>query len=63
MHLRTENRKNGSVEEGDQRARALCERLGYVAYGRQPDASDVEVPHGSIRDYGIMCTPMCKEIP
>lgn len=48
------------VEESNPRARALYERLGYVAYGREPDAWDVEAPDGSIRRYETMCTLMRK---
>ncbi|MDV9191678.1 GNAT family N-acetyltransferase [Streptomyces sp. SR27] len=50
------------VEEGNPRARALYERLGYVAYGREPDAWDVEAPDGSLRRYETMCTLMRKDL-
>ncbi|MEU1039687.1 GNAT family N-acetyltransferase [Streptomyces sp. NPDC005551] len=50
------------VEERNPRARALYERLGYVAYGRQPDAWDEEAPDGSIRRYETMCTLMRKDL-
>ncbi|WP_406059819.1 GNAT family N-acetyltransferase [Streptomyces sp. NBC_01077] len=50
------------VEESNSRARALYERLGYVAYGREPDAWDAEGPDGSIRRYETMCTLMRKEL-
>ncbi|MFD7166814.1 GNAT family N-acetyltransferase [Streptomyces violascens] len=50
------------VEESNPRARALYERLGYVAYGRQPDAWDVQAPDGSIRRYETMCTLMRKNL-
>ncbi|MFE3193694.1 GNAT family N-acetyltransferase [Nocardia sp. NPDC059240] len=51
-----------SVEESNPRARALYERLGYVAYGREPDAWDEEAPDGSIHRYETMCTLMAKQL-
>ncbi|AUY49390.1 GNAT family N-acetyltransferase [Streptomyces sp. CB01881] len=51
------------VEEDNPRARALYERLGYVAYDRQPDAWDERAPDGSLRRYETMCTLMRKELP
>jgi ribosomal protein S18 acetylase RimI-like enzyme len=50
------------VEESNLRARALYERLGYVAYGRGPDAWDEQAPDGSITRYETVCTLMCKEL-
>ncbi|MER6046013.1 GNAT family N-acetyltransferase [Streptomyces sp. NPDC001793] len=49
-----------AVEETNPRARALYERLGYVAYGREPDAWDEEGPDGSIRRHETMCVLMRK---
>jgi ribosomal protein S18 acetylase RimI-like enzyme len=51
-----------SVEECNPRARALYERLGYVAYGREPDSWDEEAPDGSIVKYETVCTLMRKEL-
>ena len=51
------------VEENNPRARALYERLGYVAYGRKPEAWDVDAPNGSITRYETVCTLMRKELP
>jgi ribosomal protein S18 acetylase RimI-like enzyme len=51
------------VEECNPRARALYERLGYVAYGREPDSWDEEAPDGSVRRYETVCTLMRKELP
>ena len=51
------------VEEDNPRARALYERLGYVAYGRKPVAWDAEAPDGSITRYETVCTLMRKELP
>ncbi|MGW5733419.1 MULTISPECIES: GNAT family N-acetyltransferase [Streptomyces] len=50
------------VEESNPRARALYERLGYVAYDRQPDLWDERAPDGSVRRYETMCTLMRKEL-
>lgn len=52
-----------SVEEINPRARALYERLGYVACGRQPDGWDVQAPDGSVTRYETVCTLMRKELP
>ncbi|MEU0405312.1 GNAT family N-acetyltransferase [Streptomyces sp. NPDC006197] len=49
-----------AVEEDNPRARALYERLGYVAYGRAPDAWDEEGPDGSVRRHETMCVLMRK---
>ena len=51
-----------AVEEENPRARALYERLGYVAYGREPDAWDEEAPDGSVRRYETMCVLLRKEL-
>ncbi|MEU2653726.1 GNAT family N-acetyltransferase [Streptomyces sp. NPDC007325] len=50
------------VEERNPRARALYERLGYVAFDRQPDAWDEPAPDGSLRRYETMCTLMRKDL-
>ncbi|MFF1735947.1 GNAT family N-acetyltransferase [Streptomyces sp. NPDC058247] len=49
-----------SVEENNPRARALYERLGYVACGSTPDAWDEEGPDGSIHRHETMCVLMRK---
>ncbi|MGW1118335.1 GNAT family N-acetyltransferase [Streptomyces tanashiensis] len=51
-----------AVEESNPRARALYERLGYVAYDRRPDAWDEQAPDGSLHRYETMCTLMRKEL-
>ncbi|MEU4683564.1 GNAT family N-acetyltransferase [Streptomyces xinghaiensis] len=51
-----------AVEESNPRARALYERLGYVAYGRRPEAWDEEGPDGSIRRYRTVCVLMRREL-
>jgi ribosomal protein S18 acetylase RimI-like enzyme len=50
------------VEESNPRARALYERLDYVAYGREPDAWDEEAPDGTVSRHETMCTLMRKEL-
>jgi len=50
------------VEESNPRARALYERLGYVAYGRQPEAWDELAKDGSVRRYETMCTLMRRQL-
>lgn len=51
-----------AVEEGNLRARALYERLGYIAYGREPDAWNEEGPDGLIRHHETMCILMRKRL-
>jgi ribosomal protein S18 acetylase RimI-like enzyme len=62
--IRARGRRRGglAVEESNPRARALYERLGYVAYGRAPDAWDEQAPDGSIVRYETVCTLMRKEL-
>jgi ribosomal protein S18 acetylase RimI-like enzyme len=50
------------VEESNPRARALYERLGYVAYGCAPDSWDETAADGSIFRYETLCTLMRKEL-
>ncbi|MFJ4623927.1 GNAT family N-acetyltransferase [Streptomyces sp. NPDC088812] len=51
-----------AVEENNPRARDLYERLGYVAYGREPDAWDEEGPDGAIRRHETMCVLMRRDL-
>lgn len=51
-----------SVEESNPRARALYERLGYVAFDRRPESWDELAPDGSIRRYETVCTVMRKDL-
>jgi ribosomal protein S18 acetylase RimI-like enzyme len=51
------------VEDGNPRARSLYERLGYVAFGRRPDAWDTEAGDGSVRRYETMLTVLGKDLP
>lgn len=50
------------VEHGNPRARALYERLGFVAFDSRPDAWDEEAPDGTIRRHATICTIMAKEL-
>ena len=51
------------VDENKSRPRALYERLGYVAYGREPGSWDEETPDGSVVRYETMITLLRKELP
>lgn len=51
------------VEENNPRARALYERLGYVAYDRRPDSWEEQAPDGTLRRYETMCTLLRKDLP
>lgn len=51
------------VEEHNPRACALYERLGYTAYGREPESWDEEAPAGTITRYDTVLTLMRKELP
>ncbi|MFD4724746.1 GNAT family N-acetyltransferase [Streptomyces seoulensis] len=51
-----------SVEDDNPRARALYERLGYVAHDRRPDAWDEQTPDGTLRRHETMCTVMRKDL-
>ncbi|MFB6605169.1 GNAT family N-acetyltransferase [Streptomyces noursei] len=62
MRARGVRRAELGVEESNPRARSLYERLGYVAYDRQPDAWDEEAPDGSVHRYETMCTLMRKDL-
>jgi hypothetical protein len=50
------------VEENNPRARTLYERLGYIAYGRKPEAWDEGALDGSVTRYETVCTLMRKEL-
>jgi ribosomal protein S18 acetylase RimI-like enzyme len=52
-----------AVEHDNPRARALYERLGYVAYGNEPDEWDAEGADGRIVRHRAMCTLMRKPLP
>ena len=51
------------MEECNPRARRLYERLGYLAYGREPSSWDEEAPGGSLTRYKTVCTLIRKELP
>lgn len=50
------------VEHNNWRARALYERLGFVAFDDRPDAWDEEAADGTIRRYETICTIMAKDL-
>lgn len=50
------------MEQGNPRARALYERLGYVAAHRRPESWDVEGPDGRVERYRTVCTVMRKSL-
>jgi len=51
-----------AVEQENPRARALYERLGYAAYGEEPDEWDAEGPDGRVVRYHTICTLMRKSL-
>lgn len=51
------------VDENMSRPRALYERLGYVAHGREPGSWDEEAPDGTVTRYETMITLMHKQLP
>jgi ribosomal protein S18 acetylase RimI-like enzyme len=51
-----------SVEESNPRARALYERLGYLAAGRRAEAWDMAAADGSVARYETMCVLMRKAL-
>ena len=60
---RSLHRAELAVEESNPRARALYERLGYVAYSRAVEAWDEQAANGTVFRYETMCTLMRKELP
>jgi ribosomal protein S18 acetylase RimI-like enzyme len=51
-----------SAEENNPRARALYERLGYVAYGTELAAWDQEEADGTVSRYETTCTMLRKDL-
>ena len=64
QRIRSRGRRHAEldVEHDNPRARALYERLGYVAYGDEPDEWDTEGSDGTIVRYRTMCTMMRKPL-
>jgi ribosomal protein S18 acetylase RimI-like enzyme len=50
------------IDEADPRPRALYERLGYVAHGREAAAWDEQATDGTITRYETMITLLHKEL-
>lgn len=59
---RIRQRGLAGVEHNNWRARALYERLGFVAFDNRPDAWDEEAADGTIRRYETICTIMAKDL-
>ncbi len=57
------NRAKLGVDENCPRPRALYERLGYAAGGREPASWDEQAPDGSVVRYETMITLMHKDLP
>jgi ribosomal protein S18 acetylase RimI-like enzyme len=51
-----------AVERSNPRARALYERLGYAAYGEEPEEWDEDRPDGRVARYRTICTLMRKRL-
>jgi ribosomal protein S18 acetylase RimI-like enzyme len=51
-----------AVEQNNPRARALYERLGYVAYSSRPEEWGEQADDGSVTRYRTMCSLMRKEL-
>ncbi|ONI67550.1 GNAT family N-acetyltransferase [Kribbella sp. ALI-6-A] len=51
-----------SVELSNPRARALYERLGYVAYDEKLESWDEQADDGSVRRYETICAQLRKQL-
>jgi ribosomal protein S18 acetylase RimI-like enzyme len=51
-----------SVEDGNVRAQALYERLGYRIYGHEQESWDVEDPNGTVREHVAEVTLLEKAL-
>ena len=51
------------VEDGNPRARSLYEKLGYAAYGSEPDSWDQEAADRTVTRYDTIVTLMRRELP
>lgn len=51
------------VEDDNPRARALYERLGYVAFDREPASWDAEAPDGTVVRHDTVCQLLEKDLP
>jgi ribosomal protein S18 acetylase RimI-like enzyme len=50
------------AEENNPRARALYERLGYVAYGTEPASWDYQAEDGTVQLYETTCTLLRRDL-
>jgi ribosomal protein S18 acetylase RimI-like enzyme len=62
IRLRGLQRAELGVEISNPRARVLYEKLGYAAYGTEPDSWDQEAPDGAVTRYETVLTLMHKEL-
>jgi len=62
IRLRGLQRAELGVEISNPRARVLYEKLGYAAYGSEPDSWDQEAPDGTVTRYETVLTLMRKEL-
>jgi ribosomal protein S18 acetylase RimI-like enzyme len=62
VRARGRHRAELAVELNNPRARALYQRLGYIAYGSRPEEWDEQADDGSVRRYRTVCTLMRKEL-
>ena len=62
MRARGLSRSEIGAEENNPRARALYERLGYVAYGSELASWDQQDADGAVRKYETTCTLLRKDL-
>ncbi len=63
IRVRGLHRAELGVEDGNPRAHSLYERLGYAAYGSEPDSWDQEAADGTVTRYDTIVTLMRRELP
>jgi RimJ/RimL family protein N-acetyltransferase len=51
-----------AVDDDNDRARALCERLGYTPFGTELDRWDYELADGTTGTHESMCTLLGKDL-
>jgi hypothetical protein len=56
-------RRDLGVEDSNPRARSLYERLGYAAYGSEPDSWDQEAVDGTVTRHETVVTLMRRDLP
>jgi ribosomal protein S18 acetylase RimI-like enzyme len=63
IRARKLHRAELGVEDSNPRARSLYEKLGYAAYGSEPDSWDQDAADGTVTHYETMLTLMRKKLP